>query len=85
MINRKELAICKRRGHTFQGLVATEHWRPCLQCGIWVREVRTLQESEVEPPEDQIDPLILAARDIAATEKTMKRLTVRVGKARGKG
>jgi hypothetical protein len=51
MIDRQELEICKRRGHTTKG--AAYGWAPCKWCGMWVREVRTttIEEREDEPPE----------------------------------
>lgn len=48
MINPQELKICKERGHQVTSL--DEDWLPCLACGMWVREVRTIEEREDEPP-----------------------------------
>jgi hypothetical protein len=51
MINTKELAICKRRGHEPPGL--GDGWRQCKWCGIWQRTVSTIEEREDEPPKDE--------------------------------
>ena len=47
MIDPEELAICKRREHR---LVMDEGWSPCELCGLWLREKRTIEEREDEPP-----------------------------------
>lgn len=56
MVNRDELKICQRRGHSLKGL-SSEHWKQCKWCGIWIREVATIQEREDEPPKEEQDPL----------------------------
>lgn len=48
MINREELAICKRRGHGLKGL-SNERWKQCRWCGMWLREVCVIEEREDEP------------------------------------
>lgn len=53
MVNKKELATCKRRGHESRGL--SDGWKQCKWCGIWSREVRTIEECEDEPPKDEQD------------------------------
>jgi len=55
MIDPKELAICKRRGHEEVGL--SGRWKKCKWCGMWVRDVRTIEERDSEPPKDEQDPL----------------------------
>jgi len=55
MVNPEELAICKRRGHEPPGF--DELWHRCKWCGIWVRVVRTLEEREDDPPDDEKSPL----------------------------
>lgn len=52
MINRKELAICKRRGHNAPLL--GDGWAQCKWCGTWVREVHTIEESEDAPPKGKL-------------------------------
>jgi hypothetical protein len=54
-IDRRELAICKRRGHD-QSLLR-EDWKRCKWCGMWLREVTTIEESEQEPPKEEQSPL----------------------------
>jgi len=54
MINPDELAICRRRGHD-AGILG-EGWSQCRWCGIWLREVRTIEEREDEPPENEQNP-----------------------------
>ena len=61
MINAEELAICRRRGHDARLL--TEDWSECKWCGMWLREVRTIEEREDEPPEAQQNPLGKLLRD----------------------
>ena len=51
MINRKELAVCKRRGHGT--ILLGDKWAQCKWCGTWIREVRTIEEREDAPPEDE--------------------------------
>ena len=55
MINRKELAICRRRGHEHGALLGKD-WRRCRWCGIWLREVTTIEERRDEPPKDEQSP-----------------------------
>ncbi len=54
MINAEELAICKRRGH--EASLFSYGWSPCKWCGLWLREVRAIEEREDEPPEDEQAP-----------------------------
>ena len=65
MINRKELAICKRRGHD-RSATWRQYWGRCKLCGMWLREVVTVEEREDDPPEDELDPLDRVTRDLAA-------------------
>jgi hypothetical protein len=52
MVNTEELAICKRRGHA-AGPFPETGWTQCKWCGLWLREVRTIEEREDEPPENE--------------------------------
>jgi hypothetical protein len=61
VINHKELAICKKRGHA--GFVR-EGWTQCKWCGTWQREVRTIEEREDEPPEDEVDVRVKVSRGL---------------------
>lgn len=56
MINPEELAICKRRGHDAGLLPYGNAWSQCRWCGMWLREVRTIEERTDEPPKDQQTP-----------------------------
>jgi hypothetical protein len=53
MIDAQEQAVCARRGHS---TYATPQWQRCKYCGLWYREVRTLEESPHAPPESEQDP-----------------------------
>jgi len=50
MINRKELAICKRRGHDGPGF--SDGLMQCKWCGIWRR--RVIEEREDQPSEEEM-------------------------------
>jgi len=63
MINQKELAICKRRGH--DGPAYSSGWTQCKWCGIWRRTVSTIEEREDEPPEEELDIRVKTDRQIA--------------------
>jgi hypothetical protein len=45
--NPEVLQICRRRGHKH---LLGSHWSRCDWCGFWVREIRTIEEREEEPP-----------------------------------
>jgi hypothetical protein len=62
MINPEELAICKRRGHKTPGRMIDHGWMQCEDCGMWLRERIVREEREDAPPEDEIDPLVIAER-----------------------
>ena len=49
-VNKKQLAICKQRGH--DAYLSGGQWSQCKYCHLWLREVRTIEESETEPPEE---------------------------------
>ena len=72
MIHPDELAICRKRGHSLTHL--TDGWTPCPHCGMWVREVKTVtvEERETEPPEDELDPLFAAKRDMDVVDNLLK-------------
>ena len=70
MINKKELAICKRRGH--DGPAYSGGWTQCKWCGIWRRTVSTIEERESEPPEEELDIGVRNDRQIA-------RLQIKIG------
>jgi hypothetical protein len=61
-LNSRELKICKRRGHDARGLMMGD-WVKCKFCGMWLREVRTIEEREDEPPKAEQNQLAsLASR-----------------------
>lgn len=49
MVTRKELAICKRRGH--DGIPLDDSWRRSKWCGMWTRTVKTIEQREDDHPE----------------------------------
>jgi hypothetical protein len=60
-VNSRELKICKRRGHDARG-ISLGDWIQCQFCGMWLREVRTIEERADEPPKaDQNQLLRFAA------------------------
>jgi hypothetical protein len=61
VIKRKELAICRQRGHSS----VRDGWTQCKWCGIWLREVRKIEERENEPPEEELDGAVLCKRLLA--------------------
>ena len=60
MVNRKELAICKRRGH--DSVLLGDQWQRCKWCGMWLRSVTTIEEREDEPPKDEQSPFETALK-----------------------
>jgi hypothetical protein len=52
-------------------------WSQCDACKLWLREIRTIEEREDEPPEDELDPSVQAQRSLdtlkALREKPRKR------------
>jgi len=60
MINPEELAICRRRGHA--ELATPRGWAQCKWCAMWLREKRTVEEREDEPPEEELDPYVRLQR-----------------------
>jgi hypothetical protein len=63
MIKRKEVAICKRRGHNPQGHDIS--WERCKYCGMWTRTISTIEEREDDPPEDEQHPMYRLERRMA--------------------
>jgi hypothetical protein len=55
-VNDKQLAICKQRGHNARGILSPKDWSQCEFCGMWLREVRTIEERRDTPPEDEQSP-----------------------------
>jgi hypothetical protein len=71
VINQEELAICRRRGH--QARITPLGWIQCPACGLWLREKRSIEEREDEPPEEELDPAL-------RTERDLKRLSAKAEK-----
>jgi hypothetical protein len=42
-----ELKVCRRRGHVYLG--GDLGWTQCNECGMWVRKVKSTEESEADP------------------------------------
>ena len=81
MINRKELAICKRRGHS--GTDYGEGWMQCKWCGIWRRRVVEVEEREDEPPEGEMNIGVRTDRKIERLNRDIRaRISPRSGKPR---
>lgn len=70
MINQDELAICRRRGHAAR-FVRDDGWIQCEACKMWLREKRTIEEREDEPPEDELDPSVRSARQLAEIRRRL--------------
>jgi hypothetical protein len=77
MINADELEICRRRGHMTPGRMIDHGWAQCKSCGMWLREIIVREEREDEPPEDEIDPLIVTTRLIKSTVAHMDEIEKR--------
>jgi len=71
VINRKELAICKRRGHAGD---IREGWTQCKWCKTWLREVRKIEEREDEPPEEELDVRVKTERSLAQIKNGIDRV-----------
>ena len=71
MIDGKELAVCKRRGHA--GVIC-EGWTECKWCKNWVREVRRLEEREDEPAEEEMDISLRTDRKLEKMKRDQKDL-----------
>ena len=55
-VNEAELAICLKRGHkTRAGLLWQDGaWSRCTWCGLWLREIRAVEERRDDPPENEM-------------------------------
>ncbi len=72
MINPEEVAICKRRGHKPDHYALHRGWTPCDWCGMWVREVSTIEEREDTPPESEQDSAVVMKRDLAKLKESAR-------------
>ena len=57
-IDEAALKICQQRGHE-AGLLGNT-WSQCRWCGMWIREIKTIEERRDEPPLADQNPLIRA-------------------------
>jgi hypothetical protein len=74
MTDKKELAICKRRGHNAPSYGGG--WAQCKWCGIWLRTVQTVEEREDEPPESEMDPGVRADRQMARLKGEIRQISI---------
>jgi len=56
MVDRDELAICRRRGHA-PDTSLDKGWTRCKWCGMWLRQMNVVQEREDDPPEEEQNKL----------------------------
>jgi hypothetical protein len=56
VINYQELATCVRRGHDANTALGAG-WVKCRWCGMWLREVKAIEEREDTPPREEQDLL----------------------------
>lgn len=68
MIDAAELAICRRRGHNPEAGSGMGGWIQCVSCGMWLREVTTIEEREDEPPESELSLLAKSRKAMAEIE-----------------
>jgi hypothetical protein len=61
MINHEEVAICRRRHHVVELSLDTS-WKQCRACGMWVREVITIEERTTTPRVEDQDRLVFLQR-----------------------
>jgi hypothetical protein len=54
------------KGHTTH--ITNLGWSQCDACGMWLREKRTVEEREDEPPEDELDSSTHMKRLLDATK-----------------
>jgi hypothetical protein len=58
-ISRDEVAVCRRRGHDTKaiGFMADGRWGQCRWCGLWLRQITTVEEREDAPPQEEQNPM----------------------------
>ena len=72
-VDEKELEICRSRGHSLLW-VSIGGWSQCKHCGMWLREVKTIEERRDAPPVkernamDQVEENLKKARGKAEEE-----------------
>lgn len=70
-IDAKQLEICKQRGHDDRHLSSS--WWKCKWCGMWLREVRTIEERRTPPPVDEQSPLLRLTEGAGKKSEAEKR------------
>lgn len=91
-MNRREYIICDKRGHDPRPGTG---WTQCKWCGIWLREVRTVEEREDTPPEAELNEFLKirqrverlqqeAEEDVESLKKLRTREKKPAGKKRGR-
>ena len=71
LLNASELAICRCRGHS---TIVGKGWSNCSYCGFWLRENRTLEEREDEPPNDEMS---IGTQNDRAIDQMLSRLDIK--------
>jgi hypothetical protein len=66
-VNQEERAICRRRGHDIE-FVFTGGWVQCKWCGTWLRQIKTIEEREDAPPENERGPFAKLRKEIARND-----------------
>jgi hypothetical protein len=80
-VDKKELLICRKRGHNwFSG----HKWAQCRFCRMWLREVCTIEERETEPPEEEVSSLHRIANPSKTEKATEEALKKALEKATGR-
>jgi hypothetical protein len=81
MIDRKELKICERRGHSCGDY--GDGWMQCKWCGIWRR--RMIEEREDEPPESEWSMAVRTDRRLDDLNRKLRARTAPPSKKPRKG
>jgi hypothetical protein len=79
-VSRKELALCKRRGHEPH---LSDKRQQCPWCGIWLRTVTTIEEREDEPPEEEQEQTFHLLRKLKKVKEEQKGKCFRFARFRG--
>jgi hypothetical protein len=68
-VDDKQLAICKQRGHKNY---LKDKWTQCKWCGMWLREVRKVEESRKTPPEGEWDESMRLDKQLGELNEQIK-------------
>ncbi len=66
MVDPEKLKYCKEKGR--HSGIGDSAWRKCVICGMWWREVLTIQEREDTPPEEEQSQF---GKDVAADDDSL--------------